>query len=108
MGAWRKARLAARNGWRAYLKNMHLTEFLIYAPVVCAGSFWKPWELSGSLAQRFLAGLGLVALTIAYLPATLWYYATNPTPRRRTLQQRTRPWGWIFGRLFRHRASSDH
>ena len=108
MGAWRKARMATRNGWRGYLKNMYVSEFLVYAPVVCAGSFWKPWEFAGGFIQRLLAGLGLVALTLAYLPATLWHYAANPESRRRTLGQRTRPWGWLLGRLFRLRVSSDN
>ena len=98
---WRKACLAARNGWRGYLKNMYFTEFLLYAPIVCAGSLLKPWEFPGSFSRRLLAGLGLFALTLAYLPATLWHYAANPEPRRRTLARRTRPWGWLLARLLR-------
>jgi len=104
---WRKACLAARNGWRGYLKNMYITEFLLYAPIVCVGSLLKPWGFPGSFGRRLLAGLGLFALTLAYLPATLWHYAANPEPRRRTLERRTRPWGWMLARLLRLQTLSN-
>lgn len=99
--ATRVVRMAARNGWRAYLKNMYLTEFLLYAPIVCIGSLLKPWEFPGSFVRRLLAGLGLFALTVAYLPATLWHYARHPESRRQALARRVRPWGWLLGRLLR-------
>jgi len=105
--AWRMARLVSRNGWRAYLKNMYLTEFLLYAPAVCLGSLLKPWEFPGSLPRRLAAGLGLFALTAAYLPAALWHHARHPQTRRRTLALRRRPWGWMLGQLLRLRGLDE-
>ena len=99
--AWRMARLVARNGWRAYLKNTYVTEFLLYAPAVCLGSLLKPWEFPGSLPRRLAAGLGLATLTVVYLPAALWHYARHPETRRQTLALRRRPWGWMLGLLLR-------
>ena len=96
---------AARNGWRAYLKNMYMSEFLLYAPVVCIGSLLKPWVFPGSVARRLLAGLGLFALTLLYLPAALWHYAVHPESRRINLARRVRPRWWMLKQLLRrHRG----
>ena len=97
--AWRMARLVARNGWRSYLKNMYLTEFLLFAPFVCVGCLLKPWEFPGSLPRRLAAGLGLLILTLLYFPAALWHYAIHPETRRAALARRRRPWGWLLRRL---------
>jgi GT2 family glycosyltransferase len=98
--ASRTARLAARNGWRAYLKNMYLSEFVLYAPAVCIGSLLKGWEFPGSFPRRLLAGLALLALTLAYLPAALWHYKRHPEQRQRVLAQRRRPRGWLLRQLW--------
>jgi GT2 family glycosyltransferase len=97
--AWRMARLVARNGWRAYLKNMYLTEFLLFIPFVLVGCLLKPFEFPGALPRRLAAGLGLLALTLLYLPAALWHYAAHPEMRRAALARRRRPWGWLLRRL---------
>ncbi|MGC8826790.1 MAG: glycosyltransferase family 2 protein [Anaerolineae bacterium] len=96
----RKAVLSARNGWLAYLKNMYLLEFLLYAPVVLAGSFLRAWEFPGALWRRLAAGLGYFLLTLIYLPRAFWFYLVRyPDVRRQNLRRRTRSAGWLFKQL---------
>jgi len=99
--AWRKARLASRNGWRACLNNMYLTEVLLYFPVIVAGSFMKPWQFPGRLGRHLVAGLGLMTMTLVYFPLELWRAWRYPEARRRALGARTRPWGWPLRRLWK-------
>lgn len=96
----RKANLAARNGWRAYLKNMYLTEFLLFAPILLAGSFLRAWEFPAPWWRRLAAGLGYFLLTLAYFLPALWFYLVlHPEERRQNLRRRTQPRGWLIKRL---------
>ena len=97
--ALRKARLAMRNGWRAYFKNLYVTEFLLYAPAVWLGSVLKPWEFPEPALRQLAEGLGLLFLSAVYFPAALWHYAFHPEDRRRVLSRRTRAPGWMLARL---------
>ncbi|MGQ9518281.1 MAG: glycosyltransferase family 2 protein, partial [Anaerolineae bacterium] len=96
----RKANLAARNGWRAYLKNMYLAEFLLFAPILLAGSFLRAWEFPAPWWRRLAAGLGYFLLTLAYFLPALWFYLVlHPEERRQNLRRRTQPRGWLIKRL---------
>ncbi len=96
----RKGNLAARNGWLAYFKNMYLLEFLLYAPVLLAGSFLRAWEFPGALWRRLAAGLGYFLLTLIYLPRAFWFYLVRHADvRRQNLRRRTRPAGWLLKQL---------
>lgn len=102
---WQKGRWAARNGWRAYLRNMYLTEFLPFVPFVLIGSFLRAWEFPAPFGRRLAAGGGFFLLTLAYLPAASWYYLVrHPEERREILRRRTRPRGWLFRQLIRRPA----
>ncbi len=96
----RKAILAARNGWLAYLKNMYLSEFLPLVPVMLVGSFLRAWEFPGPLWRRLAAGLGYFALTLLYLPPALWFSLVRHREiRQQNLRRRTRPRGWLLKQL---------
>jgi N-acetylglucosaminyl-diphospho-decaprenol L-rhamnosyltransferase len=94
-----KAHLAIRNGWRMMLKNMYVSEFVLYVPSVLAGSLVKPLEFPGPLPLRVLAGGTLLLLSLVFLPAAIWHYLIHPDRRRQALSERVRPRGWLLHQL---------
>jgi len=84
----RKTLMIVRNRFLAFLKNMTLAEFALYAPVIAIGAPLKPGELA--LGRRTaLYALGMIALVpVAFVWALirapkLWVHRSDVLTRRK-------------------------
>ncbi|MER3545314.1 MAG: hypothetical protein C4311_12120 [Chloroflexota bacterium] len=93
-----------RNKFITFYKNLYLSEFLLYLPVVLFGGPFKIRAYASRFSgpQRILNMLGLAAFAWAgFLVAALGYFPRFAAKRRFILAHRRQPKGWFVRELWK-------
>lgn len=98
----RRAALATRNRFLAYMKNMYADEFLLSLPLLWWGSQAKMQGLVGSPIRRIIYGLGLIPFTTYHLLRAVELWPVYAADRRRILAERARHYGryWLLREMW--------
>ena len=91
-----------RNKVVTFYKNLYLTEFLAFLPVILFGAPFKVMAYASRFTwpQRIVNMLGLAAFAWAgFFTASVRYFPRFAAKRRFILQHRRRPKGWFLSEL---------